>query len=659
MLHPKVEEKLKQYSEIIKNYIKKYEEEIKNSPEISFDGEKIITADITGYIQASGRSSRFYKGHLTKGLALTLIDSQKAFNSLKKKLVWFSNAEFKKVNDVKIEEILKDIDESRISKKPTLFKTSFIVVESPTKARTISSFFGNPSRRIVDDVIVYEILTQNRMLIITASIGHDFDLLENEGKYGVINKYIPIFRVLENKDKILKAMNLSSFEVDEVIVASDPDREGEKIAFDITLDNKPFNLNTKRAEFHEITKQAFEEALNNLRDLDLNLVEAQFVRRIADRWVGFEVSQYLQKLLKNVHLSAGRVQTPVLKWICLRTEKLKEKVYVIEFYISNLKIYYEFDKKDEAEYIFEHLKKTEIKIIKKNMKKIVIFPFNTSELLKETAIKLRFSPQLTMKLAQELFEKGLITYHRTDSHRISSLGMKIAREYIEENFGNEFVKLRSFEEGGAHEAIRATSAMDVEDLRSLNVLRNMGLKSNHFKLYDLIFRRFIASQKKESVVKNEKLIAKVENGQWKMKKELDIVSEIIEDGINLIWPIEVEKINEGIYEIKQKRFFSHSKTPPLTYAEIIEKMKQKGIGRPSTYAITIEKLFERKYIYEKNGYILSTKLGFKIIHELENSIYKDYLCEEFTAKLEKIMDEIEEGKRDYKKELISIFSLFF
>jgi reverse gyrase len=586
---------------------------------------------------------------LTKGLSLVLVDNKKAFNSLKKKLNWFSSADFKNVNDVDILEILREIDESRKNQKPTNFVTSFIVVESPTKAKTISSFFGNPSRRIVDDVIVYEILTQERLLVITASIGHDFDLVENEGKYGVIDKYIPIFSVLENKDKILRAMNLSSFEVDEVIVASDPDREGEKIAFDVTLDNKPFNLNTKRAEFHEITKYAFEEALKNLREINENLVAAQFVRRIADRWIGFEVSSFLQKLLKNSHLSAGRVQTPVLKWVCERTEKLKEKINVCEIVVNDVKIEFE----SEEGFDFKEVE-VEIKKIKEEKKDLFLKPFNTSELLREAASKLKFSPQKTMQIAQELFEKGLITYHRTDSHRISPLGMLIAKEYIIENFGEEFVKLKSFESGGAHEAIRATSAMDTEDLRSMNILKNLGLKSDHFRLYDLIFKRFIASQMKDTVVLSETFNIKCE----KYEKEIEIYSKILEEGYNLIWPVEIRNLEEGKCNLIPK-IYQKSKYAPYTYADIISLMKERGIGRPSTYAVTIEKLLERKYVVEKNGYLFATRLGFKVIKIVENSRFYEYVNESFTARLEEVMDEIENGKRNYKEELTKLFSLLF
>ena len=650
-LHPKVEEKLKKIQNYLFNLIKKYEKEIKSSPEISFDGEKIITADITGYIQASGRASRFYKGHLTKGLALVLVDNEKAFFSLQKKLKWFSESEFKNINEINLDEVLKEIDKSRSESKKEDIKTTFVVVESPTKAKTISSFFGNPSRRIVDDVIVYEILMEKRNLIITASIGHDFDLVEDEGKWGVIDKYIPIFRVLEDKDKILEALNIESFEVDEIFIATDPDREGEKIAFDLSLNNKPYNLNIKRAEFHEITKYAFEKALESPREVDKNLVGAQFVRRIADRWIGFLISQIIQKRLHNPHLSAGRVQTPVLRWIANRTESLKEKIYVVRIKIGDLKVDFEFEKENEAKEFFDNIKeKIEVKLISSKEESLIERPFNTSELLKEASIKLKFSPQLTMQLAQELFERGFITYHRTDSHRISPLGISIAKDYILENFGEEFFKARSFEEGGAHEAIRATTSMDMDELRSFCMMKGIELNYRHFKLYDLIFRKFIASQMKEVVVKKDEFDI--------LGKKIEVITQIIEDGYNLIYPIKVYKIEEGDYEIV-KNLYQKSKYSPYTYAEVIEEMKNKGIGRPSTYAITIEKLLERRYVVEKNGYLFATHLGFKVLKIIDNLEYKEFVSEEFTAKLESIMDEIERGEKSYKEELILLFSLLF
>ena len=650
-LHPKVEEKLKQIREYLFDLIKTYEEDIKASPDISFDGEKIITADITGYIQASGRTSRFYKGHLTKGLSLVLVDNKKAFFSLQKKLKWFSESEFVDINKVNLDEILYEIDNSRVEEKFQDIKTTFVVVESPTKAKTISSFFGNPSKRIIDDVIVYEILMEERNLVITASIGHDFDLVEDEGKWGVIQKYIPIFKILENKDKILNALNLQSYEVDEVFIATDPDREGEKIAFDLSLNNKPYNLNIKRAEFHEITKYAFENALNNPREIDKNLVGAQFVRRIADRWIGFLISQIIQKKLKNSHLSAGRVQTPVLRWIAKRTQELKEKIYVVRIKINDLNVDFEFEKEENAKNFYENVSdKINLKILSSMEETIFEKPFNTSELLKEASIKLKFSPQLTMNLAQELFESGFITYHRTDSHRISALGISIAKDYIIEHFGKDYFKPRSFEEKGAHEAIRATTSMDADELKSFCMVKGIKLTYKHFKLYDLIFKKFIASQMKEAKVKKDVFDI--------FGKNVEVITSILEDGFNLIYPIKVYELNEGVYNVL-KTMFKKSKYSPYTYAEIIEEMKTKGIGRPSTYAITIEKLIERKYITEKNGYLFATYLGFKVLKIIDNLKYKDFVSEEFTAQLEEIMDEIESGKRDYKKEIISLFSLLF
>jgi reverse gyrase len=192
--------------------------------------------------------------------------------------------------------------------------------------------------------------------------------------------------------------------------------------------------------------------------------------------------------------------------------------------------------------------------------------------------------------------------------------------------------------------------MDKEDLRSFAMTKNIEITNEHLKLYDLIFRKFIASQMIEAVVLKEKFEI--------ITKEEEFVTKIIKDGFNLIYPIKTFNITEGTKQIS-KTMFEKSKYPPYTYADIIEMMKEKGIGRPSTYAITIEKLLERKYVVEKNGYLFATKLGFKVIDVVYSSEYKEFVSEEFTAKLESIMDEIEEGKRDYKRELISLYSLLF
>ena len=649
-LNEKAEKKITEILKKFKKIINDNSDLIKNSKEIGFDGEKFIIADVTGYIQASGRSSRFYKGHLTKGLSVVLIDDEKAFYSLNKKLKWFGGIDFKNINESDIEKILYEIDRSRKIGYKTEFKTTFVVVESPTKAKTISSFFGNPSKRIIEGITVYEVLLENRVLLISASIGHDFDLVKDEGIWGVKNM-VPVFHVIENKDKILKSLNLNASEADEVYVATDPDREGEKIAFDLMLNTKPYNKNVKRIEFHEITKHAFNKAIENPRNLNLNLVKSQLFRRITDRWVGFKISLYLQNILHFPHLSAGRVQTPVLKWICNRTYALKEKIYIVRISFDGINIDFDFEDKNGAEEFYSSLKER-IYIKKLSSKKEPLFtkPFNTPDLLKAAYEKYGFTPQLTMKLAQELFEYGFITYHRTDSYGISETGKKIARNYIVEKFSKKYYKERNFKSEGAHEAIRSTSSMETEELKMYVFEKGMNLTNKHFLLYDLIFRRFIASFMKETVVLSEKFSV--------FSKEVEYITDIVEEGFNLVYPVKTYHIKEGEVKI-DKKLFQKSRFSPYTYAEIIEEMRQKGIGRPSTYAITIQKLLDRKYIFDKNGYIFATRLGFRVIKEILQSNYKEYVSETFTAELEKIMDQIEDGKIEYEKELKKIFSLLF
>ncbi len=644
-------QKLDEIARRIRELIRQYETAIRQSPEIGFDGQKIITADITGYIQASGRSSRFYKGHLTQGLGLVLVDNDKAFYSLRKKLHWFTGGEFRAASEVEWERLLQEIDRSRQSQERIALRTTFVVVESPTKAKTIASFYGRPGRRILNGVSVYEILLEDRVLVITASIGHDFDLIEDEARWGVKDRYIPIFRVLDDKDRILEAMHLSAAETAEVFIATDPDREGEKIAFDLTLNNKPYNPTIRRAEFHEITKRAFEEALAHPRTVDTHLVAAQFVRRIADRWIGFRVSQYLQAQLHRAHLSAGRVQTPVLKWIAERTEQLKEKIWTVRLTAGTLQVEIPFERREEAVAFMERIpSRITFEKTGEQEEVLTVKPFTTSEMLKEASRQLHFTPQQTMQLAQELFERGFITYHRTDSHHISPVGIRIAREYIVPLYGEEYFRPRRFAEGGAHEAIRPTSTMDRDELQSFLLTSGTDIGTAHLRLYDLIFRRFMASQMKE--VKALREIFRI------LDYEKSFLTRILEDGFNLVWPVAVTPVPQGPVEVR-KELVEKSKYPPYTYADIIQLMKERGIGRPSTYAVTVEKLLERKYVVERKGHLFATRLGFKVIELVEESAFKDFVNEEFTARLEQTMDEIEAGRRDYKAELENLYSRVF
>ncbi len=671
------QEKLKSIQQFIKNLVEQKEiyEEIKNSPEITLKKEGdsfiLITADITGYIQASGRTSRLYAGGLTKGLAYLLVDDEKAFYSLKKKAKWFSDEiEFKPIDDINLEEILNEIDRDRekvrkilsgeiIPEERQSFKTTLVIVESPNKARTIANFFGKPLRRRLKNLDAYEIAIGNRFLTIVASKGHIFDLNKEEGYFGVLKEkhFIPIFEVIdENRDGIVKSIRELDLEVEEIYISTDPDTEGEKIAYDLYLNSKPYNQFIKRAEFHEITKKAFLHAINEYRDMDINLVKAQLVRRVFDRWIGFKISQYIQKILKNPHLSAGRVQTPVLEWIINKTDEANKKISVVRVNLEGFPIEFEFENRREAKKFYENLQYLFIKIIERLEEKLFVKPFTTDAMLMASARELKLSPQETMQLAQDLFEEGLITYHRTDSIRVSDTGVAIAKEYIKENFGEEYIHVRKFSNvEGAHECIRPTRPMDAEELKSMQYMMSFqNITYKHIKLYDLIFRQFIASQMREAVVEKKRVNIKA----FDKELEEEIITGIIEDGYNLILPIKTYQIDEGKYTIEenQKRFYLKPKVPYYTFATIIQDMKEKGIGRPSTYAITIQKLLERGYIVEKKGYLFPTKLGRKVLSIIKSkeNLYR-FVNETFTRYLEEIMDNVEKGKAEYEKELEKLF----
>ncbi len=660
-------------------------EAIKNSPEVTLKEENgqfvLVTADVTGYIQASGRTSRLYPGGLTKGLSYLLVDDDKAFFSLQKKVRWFNeDIEFKPVKEINLKQILKQIDEDREKVKKILageyipeerqsFKTTLVIVESPNKARTIANFFGKPLRRRLKKVDAYEIGVGDRFLTIVASKGHVFDLNKEEEFYGVKKAediFIPIFEpIVENEEKnitkidIMESIRELDLEVQEIYVATDPDTEGEKIAYDLYLNSKPFNTDIRRAEFHEVTRRAFLEAVNNPRDFDEDLVKAQLVRRVADRWIGFIISQYVQKKLHKHWLSAGRVQTPVLEWIINRTDEAKQKIAVVRVMINDVPVEFVFEDKNEGKKFYQALQFVLISEESKEEEKLFEKPFSTDAMLREAASILRFSPQKTMQLAQDLFEAGFITYHRTDSIRVSPVGIGVAKEYITDNFGEEYFHPRSFSTaGGAHECIRPTRPVDAEDLRSMLYTMNIsGITKDHIKLYDLIFRQFIASQMKETVV--EKTTYKVR--AFDKEVEVSLFTKILEDGFNLIKPVETKSLPVGRYEvINSKKFSLRPKVPYYTYATVIQDMKEKGIGRPSTYAITIEKLLERHYIIDRNGYLFPTKLGrlvLKIIKEKEE--FYRFVNESYTKQLEELMDKVENREADYIEVLESLFEELF
>ena len=262
-----------------------------------------------------------------------------------------------------------------------------------------------------------------------------------------------------------------------------------------------------------------------------------------------------------------------------------------------------------------------------------------------------------MELAQDLFEAGFITYHRTDSIRVSDNGIFVAREYIVEKFGEEYFSPKTFlSSGGAHECIRPTRPVDKTELANIVFSKNIfTIKKEHLALYDLIFKQFIASQMREVVVEKTAFIAKA----FDREVESEIVTKIISDGYNIILPVKVYSLKEGKYPVKKYLKLIPQK-PYFTFATIIEEMKKKGIGRPSTYAITVQKLFDRKYIIERKGNLYPTPLGEKVLKILKQKeeIYK-FVNENYTRELEKLMDDVQENKVDYNDILKSLYKELF
>ena len=640
---------------------------------VTEEGYQLVVSDVTGYLQASGRTSRMFAGGISKGLSLVLVDDKRAFNHLIKKVRWFSeDIQFVKVGEINLEELMQEIEKDRNlirefikSEKPSnntdLLKPVLIVVESPNKARTIANFFGKAVRRRVGGHEVLETSTESRYLMITASLGHVLDLVNEGGFHGVIlNDGIqPMYEVIEGKRELVESLRKLAFESEEVFIATDPDAEGEKIGWDIAQLLKPFAKSIKRMEFHEITKKAIVKALNELRDVDENKVKAQIVRRVSDRWVGFEFSQMLWSAFGKNWLSAGRVQTPVLGWIVEREKEHRKKIYKVLVNLGEkdrrLVVEFSFEDKQSAKEFFDSLEYVEVHTLSEREElRYPPPPYRTDTMLKDASDKYRFSLPKTMELAQTLFELGFITYHRTDSVRVSDYGIALAKEYIKEEFGEEYFNPRVWGEGGAHECIRPTKMLEPEELRSMQVSGQLeGITNQHILLYELIFKRFVASQMKPVKVKVKEILIKA--GNLEQKKE--IIAEVLEDGWNKVLPLELSLSLEGKLDVRElKQFRKQPKAYLYTHGELVQEMKNRGVGRPSTYAMIISKLIERGYVIERKNFLIPTSLG-KMVYEYlsKEEKIKKFLSEQFTKELEELMDLVAEGKADYQKILKDLY----
>ncbi len=658
--------------------------------------------DVRTYIQATGRTSRLFAGGITTGLSVLLVDNKKVFNGLVRQMRW-RFMEFKMVpfREIDLDDLMKRIDEDRekvklvmegkiSTKVKDLVKAALMVVESPNKARTIAGFFGHPSKRRIGDLVAYEVSVGDMMLTILASGGHLFDLVSEEGYYGVLigaDSFTPVYGTIKRcrdcgyqfvdpdsricpvcgssnvhdaMDNV-EAMRDIAQEVDEVLIATDPDTEGEKIAWDIRNVLSPYAPVIKRVEFHEVTRPAILRAIKEARDINENRVNAQLVRRIEDRWIGFELSQELQRVFENRNLSAGRVQTPVLGWIIQRYSEFSEsETRFVSLKLSNgLQITVDVgnvDKKSVPEI-------REVKVLdvrRENRELQPSPPYTTDEMLKDASMFLKLSAAETMRLAQDLFEAGLTTYHRTDSTHVSNTGIEVAREYITQEIGEEYFRARPWGEEGAHEAIRPTRPIDtgrlIQLVRDGVIQLSRNLTRNHYRLYDMIFRRFMTSQMIPAEIVYEE--ARIDTGIGEAKVEGYV--DIVKDGWTRLRSPFLKKIpplEKGqVVGVEETKTWKAPKIPLYTQGDIISLMKQRGIGRPSTYAKIVSTLLKRGYVFETKGKkkLVPTDRGMKVYHYLVQR-YKPLVNEDRTRELERKMDLIEEGKLNYMDVLKELY----
>ena len=541
-----------------------------------------------------------------------------------------------------------------------------VIVESPNKCHTISRYLGNG----------YEVM---------ATVGHIRDLsTSGKGGFGVDlqNDFKPTYQISKNKYKVVNELKEAARKASDVYLATDPDREGEAIAWHLTqVLNLPVET-TKRLEFHEITRASIGEAIKQPRTIDMNLVNSQETRRIIDRIIGFKLSNIIQKAIKS--RSAGRVQSATLKLIAEHDDEIAKFVPTpywtlnIELIINKKKITANFDyfgsikKLDDENNVKEILSKLseEAKVIsvKKSVKSVESKPaFTTSTLQQEAYNVYHFSTKKTSALAQQLYEgveingehTGLITYIRTDSTYLSDTFVARAEAFIKEKFGEQYCGKRKIVkvEGAqnAHEAIRPTSNhMTPESIQKY-------LSPDLYKLYKLIYERAVGSlmaPKKEAVQ-----TVLFDCGGVVFKAE---GSSIVFDGYTRLNSSEkatssvLPVINEGeVYKVEKVNNEQKMTEPPAYYTEakIVKLMEEKKIGRPSTYASTIATLLKRKYVESTKGSIISTDVG-KRTSIVLNKYFPKFVDVKYTAQMENELDQIQEGNVSRNQTLNDFYNEF-
>lgn len=549
---------------------------------------------------------------------------------------------------------------------------TLVIVESPAKAKTIEKFLGKSHYTV------------------KASVGHVRDLPKSKLGVDIENNFEPQYINIRGKGDVIKELKKEAKKSKQVYLATDPDREGEAISWHLAHILDIDEDKNCRIEFNEITKEAIKKAIKNPRNININIVDAQQARRVLDRLLGYQISPILwQKVRKG--LSAGRVQSVTTKLICDREKDINafipkeywtidinaktedNKDIVFKFYgKANEKL--ELENEEIVNDILKQIENKELiveKIESKSRKKAAPKPFTTSMLQQEAANKLSFTTKKTMMIAQELYEGidiegegtvGLISYIRTDSKRISEEAKEKSKEYILDELGNQYYKNASEDKKkgrdgkkvqDAHEAIRPTSVYRTPDsIKS-------SLSKDQFKLYNLIWRRFVASQMEDSVFDVLNVECKVGDFIFKAtgsKMKFDGYTKIYnftEREDKILPPIE-EGDSLNIEEFIPNQHFTQ---PPARYTEasLVKILEELGIGRPSTYAPTIATILNRGYVEKQGTSLYPTELGIIVTNILEDNFQK-FIDVDFTAQMEDELDNIEEGNTDWKYVVSQVYA---
>ncbi len=540
-----------------------------------------------------------------------------------------------------------------------------VIVESPAKAKTIKKFLGNN----------YEVLASN---------GHVRDLPKSQMGIDVENGFEPKYITIRGKGDLLAKLRKEAKKADKVYLATDPDREGEAISWHLSQTLKLDDKNTSRITFNEITKNAIKNSIKEAREIDMSLVDSQQARRMLDRMVGYKISPLLWAKVKR-GLSAGRVQSVALRIICDREEEINDfvpkeywnleasfkvkgekKPLTAKFY-GDTKKKFTVESKEEMDKILLDLKGAQFKIteVKRGERqKKAPLPFTTSTLQQEAAKLLNFSTQKTMRIAQQLYEGvdvkghgtiGLISYLRTDSVRVSEEADTAAREFIKLKYKPEYVNSQDVNKAtgkkiqDAHEAIRPTYV----DLTP--VIIKESLSREQFRLYQLIWKRFIASRMQPA--KYETATAKIDGNGYRFTVAS---SKLIFDGFLAVYASEDEEeentasnmmsLSEDtqltLEEFNASQHFTQA-PPHYTEAALVKTLEELGIGRPSTYAPTITTIIARRYVIKENKNLYVTELG-EAVNKIMKQAFPTIVDVNFTVNLEALLDGVEDGVVNWK-----------